>query len=316
MRRRHPDLRRPTQPRYPDVYTNLATAYAQSGDSEQAVKTLEMALVLDPSLAEAHNNMGCLLKAHGRMQDAKASFEAAVKQRPGFAVAWNNLGGIHKAMGAYDDALRCYEQAVHLAPAFADAHCNLATLYHDLGQVKVGSRALPRPVVAHSPTSQPVPQDAMASYQKAVSLRPGFAIALSNLGNCYAEVRHSAGAFPPSQPRSPQPFPSFPGRGPEEGAVLLPAGRAGGARVPGRAGQHGQRAAAPAPRGRGHRRLSRGTSAQARPPARVLQPGQRASGQGARTRGCALLHHRVQVRSPQPAPHARAPYAPSRTPQG
>lgn len=29
----------------------------------------------------------------------------------------------------------------------------------------------------------------MASYQKAISLRPGFAIALNNLGNCYAEVR-------------------------------------------------------------------------------------------------------------------------------
>lgn len=137
------------------MYANLATAYAQSGDSEQAVKTLEMALVLDPSLAEAHNNMGCLLKAHGRMQDAKAAFEAAVKQRPGFAVAWNNLGGIHKAMGAFDDALRCYEQAVHLAPAFADAHCNLATLYHDLGQVKVRTALPPLPPGAGRPHARP-----------------------------------------------------------------------------------------------------------------------------------------------------------------
>ena len=62
---------------------NLGTiAMNRPNRRARAQGTLNEALQMDPTLAEAQNNLGCLSFQAGRLEDAKQFFRAAVKQRP------------------------------------------------------------------------------------------------------------------------------------------------------------------------------------------------------------------------------------------
>ena len=53
------------KPKYSDAYNNLASTYMQLGRTQEATETYQMALVLNPSLVDAHSNLGNLRKAAG-----------------------------------------------------------------------------------------------------------------------------------------------------------------------------------------------------------------------------------------------------------
>lgn len=50
------------KPRFGDAYNNLASAYMQMGQLQEAMETYRMAIVLNPGLVDAHSNMGNLHK--------------------------------------------------------------------------------------------------------------------------------------------------------------------------------------------------------------------------------------------------------------
>ncbi len=88
--------------------SNLAIAQRHLGRTDDAKKTYEDAIALDPSYAPAYSNLGNLLDDEGHWQDAIAKFNAAIAVQPGFADAYHNLAFLYAAHDMPDDSLSAY----------------------------------------------------------------------------------------------------------------------------------------------------------------------------------------------------------------
>lgn len=81
------------------------------GQSDQAMGLLESLTLEFPELPEPHNNLAVLYARAGRMQEALESLNKALLARPDYAVALENLGDLHLSL-----ALHAYQRASR-APA-------------------------------------------------------------------------------------------------------------------------------------------------------------------------------------------------------
>ena len=86
------------------VYTALGVAQYKSGHFEEAERSFERALELQPSAPESHQNLGRMHATQGRWEEAARSFEKCVSLRPGhaedrllLAQAWQTLGRTEEA---------------------------------------------------------------------------------------------------------------------------------------------------------------------------------------------------------------------------
>lgn len=138
-----------------DALHFLGVVALQRGDPGQAVLLISQALSRNPANPPACNNLGLALAAQGKRREAVSAWLDALALHPEFADAARNLG----------ENLRVLQPD----PA-SDEHFNQGNAYKDQGRVK----------------------EAIASYQKAVSLAPGFAAAHVNLGSALAQQdRHA-----------------------------------------------------------------------------------------------------------------------------
>jgi tetratricopeptide (TPR) repeat protein len=106
------------------------------GNPEAAAREFRAALLLDPSLVDAHFNLGQVLFHLGRKEEARASFEHALALDRGHAGAENGLGALALAAGALEAAEQHFARALELDPEYADARHNL--------ELVRGRRAEPR----------------------------------------------------------------------------------------------------------------------------------------------------------------------------
>lgn len=81
------------------------------GKSDEAMRLLESMVLEFPELPEPHNNLAVLYARAGRMQEALESLNKALLARPDYAVALENLGDLHLSL-----ALHAYQRASR-APA-------------------------------------------------------------------------------------------------------------------------------------------------------------------------------------------------------
>ena len=138
-----------------DALHFLGVVALQRGDPGQAVVLISQALSRNPANPPACNNLGLALAAQGRRREAVSAWLEALALHPEFTDAARNLA----------ENLRVLQPD----PA-SDAHFNQGNAYKDQGRV----------------------EEAIASYQKAVSLAPAFAAAHVNLGSALAEQgRHA-----------------------------------------------------------------------------------------------------------------------------
>jgi tetratricopeptide (TPR) repeat protein len=81
-------------PRDPEASYNLGNAYLQKGNLEAAIAQYRRALDLNPNLAEAQSNLGNTLFQIGQVADAVAHWQRAVELQPLNAAALNNLAWV------------------------------------------------------------------------------------------------------------------------------------------------------------------------------------------------------------------------------
>ncbi|MFC1819659.1 type IV pilus biogenesis/stability protein PilW [Thermodesulfobacteriota bacterium] len=86
---------------------------------------------------DLYDKAGNLLKS-GRFQDAKKSYEEALGLDPGYVDALNNLGVIYMRDKDYSTAKRSFEKAILLKPVNAEPYYNLACLHAIKGEGKQG----------------------------------------------------------------------------------------------------------------------------------------------------------------------------------
>lgn len=147
-------------------------ALLTQGKFEAALDSFRQSVASTPHPA-THYDIGNALIALGRFAEAVESFDAALALRPGFSQALNNRAGALEELGRYDEALESYARAIAAVPNNAAAHYNRGNIF-----LKILRQ----------------PQDAVACFDRAVSVDPKFVGAYINRGAALQGVHRYAEA--------------------------------------------------------------------------------------------------------------------------
>ena len=180
------------------------------GQRTQAISTLRKILGGHPNDADARLLLGSILAEDGDRAGAISQLTEAVRLRPQSAMAHNTLGEAFNDFGETKSARGEFEQAVKLDPAFAQAHVNLGQMLVEAGEFRAAANPLDRALQllgatadaayphylrAKINTERNETQEAAVHLEKAVSLRPDFAEAWSDLGQARKTLLDDAGAL-------------------------------------------------------------------------------------------------------------------------
>ena len=108
---------------------NLASAYRQKKDLENARIVLERALRIDPDNAEINFSMGMVCAQSNDLARAYEYLQKALAARPVFPEALDNLGIVYFLTGRPDEAKRSLEESIRVAPSYERAYLDLAKVY-------------------------------------------------------------------------------------------------------------------------------------------------------------------------------------------
>jgi tetratricopeptide (TPR) repeat protein len=127
----------------PSIYNELALTQIGLGDKDGAMRSLQMALALDPRLVEAKTNMGALLYDKGNYREAAKQFAEVLQIDPRVTEAHFNLARASAALGDHETAVREYKILLTKRPDDTEAQAGLAESYEVLKrQQEAGSTQL------------------------------------------------------------------------------------------------------------------------------------------------------------------------------
>jgi tetratricopeptide (TPR) repeat protein len=198
---------------------------AGQGCMQEAIDFWQAAIALDPDHVDAHHNIGAALSRLGQLEQAKRYLRRTLELRPDHAEACFNLANlVWKSEGPVSEreteTIQLLRQAIALKPALIEARYKLGTVLNDCRRFEEAAATLRDAFdlsVPGAPASAPIDfaaataqaahpltasicnqlgvaycallrhQESEAAYCAAIGLRPQFAEAFSNLGNCYQE---------------------------------------------------------------------------------------------------------------------------------
>lgn len=182
-------------------YLSYGSVFFQRGYMDQALASFQIALLDDPSSAEAQYGIGSVYLDQQRTADARDSFERALKLRASYpdtlANSWNNLGLLVAREGRTDEAIDRFKEALKLSPDHLIALDNLGSAYRQqkhwddaLQSYEHALKISPNDAEANYGLGMVFAQNndterAFQSLQKALRLRPAYPEALNNLGILY-----------------------------------------------------------------------------------------------------------------------------------
>jgi protein O-GlcNAc transferase len=111
-------------PKNSEALRLLGVTFAFKKDLQEALKTLDRAIKVDPNNWLAHSNRGNVLKDLNQFDAALKSYEKTIALQPNYAEAHNNKGNLFQELKRYQDAVNSYDQAITLQPSYAEAYSN------------------------------------------------------------------------------------------------------------------------------------------------------------------------------------------------
>jgi eukaryotic-like serine/threonine-protein kinase len=195
------------------ISTEMASQDVPETQVVQAVAACDLALAVDPELADALINKASLFSRLGEQElkrgtDPQAVLSTAISLAERAATLdardvrpYNKLTFCHRLLAQWQlgrgvdptdeiqKSIAAAGRAVEVQPRMASSRLGLGTAYLVLAHDQQRRGADPRQALAQ----------AAASYEKAISLDPGFLLAYTNLGNTWksmAEVQVAQGADP------------------------------------------------------------------------------------------------------------------------
>ncbi len=179
-----------------------AQALAQAGDMAQAETLYRAMIAADPHCHPAFQELGLLAFNAGNLPAAAALFQRAIEIDSQIALYHRNFGEIARRLARFDAAVQAGRRACRLAPADIDAHFNLALAYSDAKMTSDAAQTFRRVLALQHETSpngqlsapllnmrgnilQKLDRfdEARASYERALELKPDFPTALNGLGS-------------------------------------------------------------------------------------------------------------------------------------
>jgi protein O-GlcNAc transferase len=155
------------QPEDPEALNHRGLTLKNLGRLEASLASYDRALAIDPAYADALNNRGNTLQRLGRFAEALASYDRALAQRPDDADALNHRGNVLQRLQRLDEALASYDRALAIRPDFAAGWNNRGNILQLAGRF----------------------DEAFLSYDRALEIRPDYAEALNNRGAGLYAVR-------------------------------------------------------------------------------------------------------------------------------
>jgi arylsulfatase A-like enzyme/Flp pilus assembly protein TadD len=113
----------------------LGIAYVRSGRRDDAARTFERVLGINPDSSVPLENLGVLALERGDLAGARRHFERAVRAEPRSSRAHAGLGVVAQREGRKEAAIDAWKQAVQLDPANFDALYNAGTTLARDGQL-------------------------------------------------------------------------------------------------------------------------------------------------------------------------------------
>ena len=180
------------------------------GQRAEAIRLLNDVIKANPGNADARLLLGSVLQETGDRDGSIAQLTEAVRLRPRSAEAQNALGEAYNAFGDLEAARPHFEKAVQLDPKLAQAHINLGAVLVQAGEFGPAATHLDRAIALLGPkpdaayahyllakvhTEQEDVRKAAAELQQAVTLRPDFAEAWSDLGDARRTLMDDSGAI-------------------------------------------------------------------------------------------------------------------------
>jgi tetratricopeptide (TPR) repeat protein len=162
-------------PQDADARLLLGSLLVEKGDRIESIAQLSEAVRLRPESADAQNALGEAYRTFGDAKAALAPFQKAVAIKPAFGVAQENLGAVMLETGDLAGAAKHLDRAIQLLGRTDDAagaHYLRAKVYQ-----------------AHSDIHK-----AAAQLEQAVSIRPDFPEAWSDLGDARRVLLDVAGS--------------------------------------------------------------------------------------------------------------------------
>jgi tetratricopeptide (TPR) repeat protein len=169
-------------PNHYDARYNLGVALAHLQQNEVAREQLQKAVALDPNQAEAHFHLAQVLRALGQTAEAQTELKLyQERQQATISVALSRTKASQAAQalstGDAAHAAALYREAIDAEPQDAGLEYNLSLA---LDSIK-------------DPTSEILEQE-RAALERAVALKPGFALAENRLGILSARTGDTAAA--------------------------------------------------------------------------------------------------------------------------
>lgn len=150
--------------KYPDPCNNLAVAYSQLGQIDDAIDALKLGLSINPYYPEGYNNLASFYLQKKDYVQAEQFLNIAIQLRPHYGKAYFNLGRLHLDQGHHEKAWECFRNC-----------CMKADFDTEAGFATYAKMSL----------SLKKYDDAIIGYKKTLELNPRYPDAAFNLGNAY-----------------------------------------------------------------------------------------------------------------------------------
>jgi predicted O-linked N-acetylglucosamine transferase (SPINDLY family) len=148
--------------------TMLGMIFVQSERDIEGIRLLKSSLIRDPKQFWAHNALGVGLLNTRQYKEAIFSFNKALILNPDYKEAYFNLGKTQRALRKYKDAIISYSKCIEVDKSYADAFSNRGVVYlEDLKEY----------------------ENALANFQKYITLVPNVFFGHYNLGNAFKELK-------------------------------------------------------------------------------------------------------------------------------
>ena len=130
--------------RSPSLHVRIGATHVKLGQPDQALKSFERALALDPSHEEALRWMALLQTSQGKLPEAIQAYERLLAQQPTDRFILSILADLYVLRGDLAKAVELYEQLIKAHGSTSRLHFNLGVLYGRLGQFSMSLQELSR----------------------------------------------------------------------------------------------------------------------------------------------------------------------------
>jgi tetratricopeptide (TPR) repeat protein len=119
-------------PKLADAYISRGTMYAILKVYDQAIADFNQAIALNPQLGRAYNNRGLTYRDLKRYEEAISDFDRAITLDPKEVLPYYNRGRTYRDLKRYEEAIVDFNQAIALDPKKGFLYNNRGLTYRDL----------------------------------------------------------------------------------------------------------------------------------------------------------------------------------------